>query len=138
LPARNESVAVWSWPHWGPPWTPEGESSYDLSVNRRADVKIENFRGASMAGLGLDYDSIRDINPGVIYCSITGFGAAGGAQMPGYDLVVQAVSGLMSLTEPDADTLAKNGFAIADVLTGLHAAVGILAAGCRPRRVTPP
>ena len=137
--------------HWGPPWTPEGDSTYDLPVNRnkgsialdlasaegkgrslelarRADVMIENFGAASMARLGLDYDSVRGLNPGLIYCSITGFGAAGGAQLPGYDLVVNAVSGPGSLTGPDADTPSKNGIAIADVVTGLHAAVGILAA----------
>jgi crotonobetainyl-CoA:carnitine CoA-transferase CaiB-like acyl-CoA transferase len=137
--------------HWGPPWTADGESTYYQSINRnkrsialdlgstegrrrglalahRADVMIENFRGASMARLGLDYDSVRPRNPGLIYCSITGFGTDGGAELPGYDLVVQAVSGLMSLTGPDADTPSKTGIATADVLTGLHAAVGILAA----------
>jgi crotonobetainyl-CoA:carnitine CoA-transferase CaiB-like acyl-CoA transferase len=137
--------------HWGPPWTPEGQSTYFLSVNRnkrsialdlrspegqrrglalvrRADVMIENFRVGSMARLGFDYDSVRAVNPGLVYCSITGFGTAGGAEMPGYDLVVQAVSGLMSLTGPDADTPSKTGIATADVLTGLHATIGILAA----------
>jgi len=137
--------------HWGPPWTAEGDSTYFLSINRnkrsialdlgipegrrralalirRSDVMIENFRGASMARLGLDHDSVRGLNPGLIYCSITGFGNEGGAELPGYDLVVQAVSGLMSLTGPDADTPSKTGIATADVLTGLHAAVGILAA----------
>jgi len=137
--------------HWGPPWTPEGESTYFLSVNRnkrgialdlrspegsrrglalvgRADVMIENFRGSSMARLGFDYDSVRRLNPGLVYCSITGFGSHGGADLPGYDLVVQAVSGLMSLTGPDAGTPSKTGIATADVLAGLHAAIGILAA----------
>jgi crotonobetainyl-CoA:carnitine CoA-transferase CaiB-like acyl-CoA transferase len=137
--------------HWGPPWTPQGESTYFLSINRnkrsialdlaspegrrrgltlvsRADVMIENFRGASMARLGFDYDSVRRLNPGLVYCSITGFGTGAGAELPGYDLVVQAVSGLMSLTGPDADTPSKNGIATADVITGLHAAIGILAA----------
>ena len=137
--------------HWGPPWTAEGESTYNLSINRnkrsialdlrsaegsrrglaivrRADVMIQNFRGASMARLGFDYDSVRLLNPGLVYCSITGFGTDGGAELPGYDLVVQAVSGLMSLTGPDAATPSKTGIATADVLTGLHAAIGILAA----------
>jgi len=136
---------------WGPPWTAEGESTYFLSINRnkrgialdlsspegrrrgralvrRADVMIENFRGASMARLGFDYDSVRRLNPGLVYCSITGFGSNGGAELPGYDLVVQAVSGLMSLTGPDAGTPSKTGIATADVLAGLHAVVGILAA----------
>jgi crotonobetainyl-CoA:carnitine CoA-transferase CaiB-like acyl-CoA transferase len=137
--------------HWGPPWTPDGQSTYFLSINRnkrsialdlgspqgrrrglalarRADVMIENFRGASMQRLGFDYDSVRQLNPGLVYCSITGFGTGGGAELPGYDLVVQAVSGLMSLTGPDPDSPAKTGIATADVLTGLHAAIGILAA----------
>jgi len=137
--------------HWGPPWTPEGDSTYYMSINRnkrsialdlrspegrrrgmalvrRADVMIENFRGASMARLGFDYESVRRLSPGIVYCSITGFGTEGGAELPGYDLVVQAVSGLMSLTGPDADTPSKTGIATADVLTGLHAAIGILAA----------
>ncbi len=136
---------------WGPPWTAEGESTYFLSINRnkrgialdlrspegrrrgralvrRADVMIENFRGASMARLGFDHDSVRRLNPGLVYCSITGFGSKGGAELPGYDLVVQAVSGLMSLTGPDAGTPSKTGIATADVLAGLHAVVGILAA----------
>jgi len=137
--------------HWGPPWTPEGDSTYYMSINRnkrsialdlrspegrrrgmalvrRADVMIENFRGASMARLGFDYESVRRLSPGIVYCSITGFGTEGGAELPGYDLVVQAVSGLMSLTGPDAGTPSKTGIATADVLAGLHAAVGILAA----------
>lgn len=137
--------------HWGPPWTADGESTYNLSVNRnkrsvvldlsdpddhrralrlvrRADVVVQNLRLASLQRLGLDYDAVRTSNPGLIYCSITGFGPAAGANLPGYDLVVQAVSGLMSLTGPDPQTPTKTGIATADVLTGLHAALGILAA----------
>lgn len=137
--------------HWGPPWTADGDSTYFLSVNRnkrsvvldlsrpddhrralrlvaRADVVVQNLRLASLRRLGLDYDAVRTDNPGLIYCSITGFGPAAGAALPGYDLVVQAVSGLMSLTGPDPETPTKTGIATADVLTGLHAALGILAA----------
>jgi len=148
---KVESLAGDDTRHWGPPWTAAGESTYFQSINRnkrsialdlrtpegqrrglallqRADVMIENFRGASMARLGFDYDSVRPSNPGLVYCSITGFGTDGGAKLPGYDLVVQAVSGLMSLTGPNAETPTKTGIATADVLTGLHAAVGILAA----------
>lgn len=148
---KVESLAGDDTRHWGPPWTGAGESTYFQSINRnkrsialdlrtpegqrrglallqRADVMIENFRGASMARLGFDYDTVRLGNPGLVYCSITGFGTHGGAELPGYDLVVQAVSGLMSLTGPDAETPTKTGIATADVLTGLHAAVGILAA----------
>jgi crotonobetainyl-CoA:carnitine CoA-transferase CaiB-like acyl-CoA transferase len=137
--------------HWGPPWTATGESTYFLSVNRnkrsvvldladpadrrralalvrRSDVVVQNLRPASLRRLGLDDESVRPANPGLVHCSITGFGAAAGAELPGYDLVVQAVSGLMSLTGPDAATPTKTGIATADVLTGLHAAIGILAA----------
>lgn len=137
--------------HWGPPWTDDGVSTYFQSVNRnkgsvvldlatdrdrvrarslarRADVVMQNLRPASLERLGLDYASVQPTNPGLIYCSITGFGTAAGATLPGYDLVVQAVSGLMSLTGPDPDTPTKAGIATADVLTGLHAVVGILAA----------
>lgn len=137
--------------HWGPPWTADGASTYFGSVNRnkrslvldlaqsrgrkralelvrRADIVVVNLRAASLARLGLDYDTVREGNPGLVYCSITGFGNADGAGLPGYDLVVQAVSGLMSLTGPDAQSPTKSGIATADVLTGLHAAVGILAA----------
>jgi crotonobetainyl-CoA:carnitine CoA-transferase CaiB-like acyl-CoA transferase len=137
--------------HWGPPWTADGESTYYQSINRnksslvldlrdpddhelgrrlaaRADVLIENFRSGTMDRLGLGYDTVRADNPGIVYCSITGFGSAGGAGMPGYDLVVQAVSGLISLTGTDEDHLTKTGIATADVLTGLHSALGIVAA----------
>jgi crotonobetainyl-CoA:carnitine CoA-transferase CaiB-like acyl-CoA transferase len=136
---------------WGPPWTDEGVSTYFLSVNRnkrsivldlrsaadlarartlvrRADVVVQNLRLPSLRRLGLDYDAVRADNPRLVYCSITGFGSAAGADLPGYDLVVQAVSGLMSLTGPDPETPTKTGIATADVLTGLHAALGILAA----------
>jgi crotonobetainyl-CoA:carnitine CoA-transferase CaiB-like acyl-CoA transferase len=136
---------------WGPPWTADGESTYFQSINRnkrsivldlaspagrrrglslvsRADVLIENFRTGSLDRLGFDYATLSELNPRLVYCSITGFGAGAGAGMPGYDLVVQAVSGLMSLTGPDPASPTKTGIATADVLTGLHAAIGILAA----------
>jgi crotonobetainyl-CoA:carnitine CoA-transferase CaiB-like acyl-CoA transferase len=82
-----------------------------------------------MAKLGLDYESLAAHSPGLIYCSITGFGGAGaGAELPGYDLLVQALGGLMSVTgEPDGEPL-KVGVALVDVIAGLYAAVGILAA----------
>jgi crotonobetainyl-CoA:carnitine CoA-transferase CaiB-like acyl-CoA transferase len=137
--------------HWGPPWTPDGESTYFQSINRnkysialdlaspagrrrgltlvrRADVLIENFRTGSLDRLGFDYATLSGLNPRLVYCSITGFGAGAGAAIPGYDLVAQAVSGLMSLTGTDAASPTKTGIATADVLTGLHAAIGILAA----------
>jgi crotonobetainyl-CoA:carnitine CoA-transferase CaiB-like acyl-CoA transferase len=109
--------------HWGPPFTDEQEATYFLSVNRnkrslaadmsdpaarddlielirRADVLIENFRPGTMARHGLSYEQVQQINPRLVYCSITGFGAGKGAALPGYDLLVQAVGGLMSLTGP--------------------------------------
>ncbi|MGN6131042.1 MAG: CaiB/BaiF CoA transferase family protein [Nocardioidaceae bacterium] len=137
--------------HWGPPWTETGESTYYLSINRnkqslvldlteaedrrraltlvrRADVLVENFRTGSLDRLGLGYERVHAENPRLVYCSITGFGTAAGTGLPGYDLVVQAVSGLMSLTGHDPDHPTKTGIATADVLTGLHAALGIVSA----------
>ncbi|MGP3956710.1 CaiB/BaiF CoA transferase family protein [Nonomuraea sp. 3N208] len=134
---------------WGPPYGPGGEATYFLGVNRnkrsialdlradvevaralaaRADVLVENFRPGTMERLGLGYDALRELNPGLIYCSITGFGSGAGAGLPGYDLIAQAVGGLMSVTgEPDGPGT-KAGVALVDVITGLHAALGILAA----------
>jgi crotonobetainyl-CoA:carnitine CoA-transferase CaiB-like acyl-CoA transferase len=135
--------------HWGPPWTESGASTYYLSINRnkrslvldltepddrrraatlarRADVLVENFRTGSLDRFGLGYDAVRASNPGIVYCSITGFGTDAGAGIPGYDLVVQAVSGLISLTGPSPDEVTKTGIATADVLTGLFSVIGIL------------
>lgn len=135
---------------WGPPWTSES-SSYFESVNRsklsvvldltdpadlevarslaaKADVVIENFRAGTMARYGLDHECVAAGNPGVVYCSITGFGSGAGAALPGYDFVVQALGGLMSITgEPDRDPM-KVGVALVDVLTGKDATIAILAA----------
>ncbi|MFM7686926.1 MAG: CaiB/BaiF CoA transferase family protein, partial [Actinomycetota bacterium] len=135
---------------WMPP-EKDGVSTYFLSINRnkrsvvldfkdpadlelalelvrRADVVLQNFKHGTLARFGLDYDSARAVNPGVVYLSITGFGTEGGAAIPGYDLVVQAVSGLMSLTgEPDGPAL-RAGIPVFDVITGLHGTVGVLAA----------
>ncbi|MDH3025826.1 CoA transferase [Gordonia alkanivorans] len=133
---------------WGPPWVGEA-SSYFLSVNRnkrsvaidlsdpagleearrlvdRADVVVENFMPGTMDRLGLGYDAVADRRPDIVYCSVTGFG--GNNQLPGYDLLIQAVGGLMSITGPDPQTPTKVGVAVVDVITGLHAAVGILSA----------
>lgn len=136
--------------HWGPPFAADGQASYFHSVNRnktsvawdlttpegrgkaqalakRADVLVENFMSGKAEDLGLGYDEISQLNPSIVYCSITGFGSEGGAHLPGYDLLVQAMGGLMSITgEPGEPT--KVGVALVDVLTGLHASVGILAA----------
>jgi crotonobetainyl-CoA:carnitine CoA-transferase CaiB-like acyl-CoA transferase len=136
---------------WGPPYDQAGEATYFLSVNRNktslaldlsdpadrararelalaADVVVENFRPGVMDRLGLGADDLTAANPGLIYCSITGFGRGPGAELPGYDLLIQAVGGLMSITgEPDGEPQ-KVGVALIDVLAGLFATVGILAA----------
>ena len=89
--------------------------------DRESVVLVEQFRPGVMARLGLDYQAIRAVNPDVIYCSITGFGAGTGAALPGYDLLVQALGGLMSITgSPDGEPQ-KVGVALVDVLTGLFA-----------------
>lgn len=135
---------------WGPPWTETG-STYFEAANRskrsialdlrdpddlevchrlveRADVIVENFRVGSLVKHGLDSASTRERNPRLVHCSITGFGSAAGADLPGYDFVVQAVGGLMSITgEPGGDPQ-KVGVALVDVLTSKDAVVGILAA----------
>jgi len=136
--------------HWVPP-VRSGVSTYYLSVNRnkrsiqlnlrdssdraaaaelarRADILVENFKPGGLRQFGLDYDTVRAANPAVIYASITGFGAGGGAHLPGYDLIVEAMSGLMSL-QGDADGQPyRAGIAIFDVMSGLQTAIGVLAA----------
>jgi crotonobetainyl-CoA:carnitine CoA-transferase CaiB-like acyl-CoA transferase len=95
---------------------------------RRADVVIENFRPGGLVKYGLDYTSVRTGNPAVIYASISGFGSGPGRDVPGYDLMVQAVSGLMSLTgDPDGPPY-RAGISVFDVMAGNHATIGILAA----------
>lgn len=136
---------------WGPPYAADGTATYFQSVNRNkttrwldladdehraqaqelaatADVLVENFAPGTMARFGLDYDSVAQRNPGIVYASITGFGAGAGAGLPGYDLLVQAMGGLMSITGPSPEQPTKVGVALVDVITGLHACVGILAA----------
>ena len=136
-------------------WTPpvrDGVSTYYLGVNRnkrsialdlkddadvavartlaaRADVVIENFRPGGLTRFGLDYDAVAATNPAVVYASISGFGSGEeGAKLPGYDLIVQAISGLMSLTgDPDGPPY-RAGISVFDVMAGLHATIGILAA----------
>src|SRR2546421_5945279 len=94
----------------------------------RADVFIENFKPFGLKRFGLDYDSVQQRNAGIIYASISGFGTAQGASLPGYDLIVQAMSGVMSLTgDPDGPAY-RSGISVFDVMAGLHAAIGILAA----------
>jgi len=108
------------------------EQAEDLSLAKelstRADVFIENFKPGGLKRFGLDYGAVAERNPQVIYASISGFGTDKGASLPGYDLVVQAVSGLMSLTGDAGGPAFRSGISVFDVLTGLHAAIGILAA----------
>lgn len=112
--------------------TAEGQAIV-RNLARQADVVLENFKVGGLAAYGLDYESLRAVNPRLIYCSITGFGQTGPyAQRAGYDLLVQAMGGLMSITgrqddEPGAGPI-KAGVAVTDILTGLYAAIGILAA----------
>jgi crotonobetainyl-CoA:carnitine CoA-transferase CaiB-like acyl-CoA transferase len=136
---------------WQPP-VRDGVSTYYLAINRnkrsvaldlkdpadlalarelarRADVFIENFRPGGLARFELDYDSVAANNPGIVYASISGFGSGPkGAALPGYDLMVQAISGLMSLTgDPDGEPY-RAGISVFDVMAGLHATIGVLSA----------
>jgi crotonobetainyl-CoA:carnitine CoA-transferase CaiB-like acyl-CoA transferase len=137
--------------HWGPPWR-DGVATYYLALNRnkrsltldlgdaddralarrlgeRADVMIESFRPGLMAQWGLDGDSLRVANPGLVSCSVTAFGTADAARgLPGYDFLLQAMGGLMAVTgEPDGRPL-KVGAAVVDLVCGLLAANGVQAA----------
>jgi crotonobetainyl-CoA:carnitine CoA-transferase CaiB-like acyl-CoA transferase len=105
-----------------------GDRALAAELLRRADVAIENFKPGSLGKFGLDYETAAERNPGLVYLSISGFGTAEGAWLPGYDLIVQAVSGLMSLTG-DADGPAyRAGISVFDVMAGLHGLIGVLAA----------
>jgi crotonobetainyl-CoA:carnitine CoA-transferase CaiB-like acyl-CoA transferase len=95
---------------------------------RRADVLVENFKPGGLAKYGLDYTSVSAANPGVVYASISGFGSGAGRDVPGYDLMVQAMSGLMSLTGDPEGPPYRAGISVFDVMAGNHAAIGILAA----------
>ncbi len=136
---------------WGPPWA-GGESAYFLAVNRnkrsltlnlkhergrhilyelvtRSDVFIENFKVGTARRLGIDYATLRELNPRLIYCSITGYGQTGPYRdRPGYDFVIQAEGGIMSITGPAGGEPHKVGVAIVDITAGLFAATAILAA----------
>ncbi|RMB85308.1 CaiB/BaiF CoA-transferase family protein [Streptomyces shenzhenensis] len=106
----------------------EDDAALARELVRRADVLIENMKPGGMAKYGLDFASVRRDNPGLVYTSITGFGSGAGRHVPGYDLMVQAVSGLMSLTgDPDGPPY-RAGISVFDVMAGNHAVIGILAA----------
>jgi crotonobetainyl-CoA:carnitine CoA-transferase CaiB-like acyl-CoA transferase len=105
----------------------EAELAQELA--RRADVLVENFKPGGLARFGLDYDTVAATNPGVVYASISGFGSGpGGAALPGYDLIVQAISGFMSLTGDTDGEPYRAGVALFDVMAGLHATIGVLSA----------
>lgn len=119
--------------------TPEGQRIV-RELASTSDIVLENFKAGGLAAYGLDYESLRAINPRLIYCSITGFGQTGPyAGRAGYDFLIQGMGGLMSITGRGADQAGagpqKAGVAIADILTGLYATVGILAA-LRHRELT--
>jgi crotonobetainyl-CoA:carnitine CoA-transferase CaiB-like acyl-CoA transferase len=106
----------------------ETDAEAGRELARRADVLIENFKPGGLARYGLDYPAVSTANPGVVYASISGFGSTKGAHVPGYDLMVQAISGLMSLTgDPDGPPY-RAGISVFDVMAGNHAVIGILAA----------
>ena len=153
--------------HWGPPFAKSeaggegrGESAYFLSVNRNkrsvgvdlkkaeglekvkklaaaSDVLIENMRRGALEKLGLGYEALKEVNPGLVYCSITGFGPGKDEERPGYDFLIQARAGIMGITgfpDPSGEPT-KVGVAIADIVCGLYAATAILAA-LRKRETT--
>jgi len=148
--------------HWGPPYLKDGagndttEAAYYLSANRNkrsleadiatsegaalirelvvhSDILVENFKVGGLRKYGLDYDSLKAINPRLIYCSVTGFGQDGPcAQLPGYDFMIQGLGGLMSITGERDDLPGggpqKAGVAVTDIITGMYATVAVLAA----------
>ncbi|HMQ35680.1 MAG TPA: CaiB/BaiF CoA-transferase family protein [Chloroflexaceae bacterium] len=146
-PGRGDETRAW-----GPPFTPGGQSAYFLAANRnkeslaldlktaggrsvlrdlarRADVLIENFKVGTMDALGLGYGALRAENSGLVYCAITGYGQDGPyAARPGYDTVIQAQGGLMSVTGAADGEPQKVGVAVVDITAGLYAATSILAA----------
>ncbi|VXC04379.1 Carnitine dehydratase [Nocardioides sp. AX2bis] len=136
--------------HWVPP-VRDDVGTYYLAINRnkrsiqldlkdpadqevarrlatRADVMIHNFKPGGLDKYRLGYAAVSAANPGSVYCSISGFGSAGGAHLPGYDLLVQGMSGLMSLTGGPDGPPYRAGISVFDVMTGMHSVIGILAA----------
>jgi crotonobetainyl-CoA:carnitine CoA-transferase CaiB-like acyl-CoA transferase len=106
----------------------DGDRAAAAELARRADIMVENFKPGGLTQFGLDYAAVSAGNPKVIYASISGFGVEGGRDIPGYDLVVQAMSGLMSLTGDPAGPPYRAGISAFDVMAGMHTAIGILAA----------
>ncbi|MFJ5107510.1 MULTISPECIES: CaiB/BaiF CoA transferase family protein [unclassified Glutamicibacter] len=148
---KVESTAGDETRSWKPPVNAQGISTYYWSVNRNkqaaivdfadasalqalrelireADVLVENFRPGVLAKFGLNYENLKELNPTLVYCSISGFGEDKGAMLPGFDLLVQAVGGLMSITGEPSGPPSKVGVALVDVLAAQNAVTGILLA----------
>ena len=147
VPGRGDDTR-----HWGPPFTKGGESAYYLSANRnkrsmtlnlkseegleilkkliaKGDVLVDNFKTGTLSRWGLDYETLQKIRPGLIYCTVTGYGYTGPySSRPGYDLIVQATGGFMSITGPENGDPSRAGVAIAAISSGMVAANAILAA----------
>jgi crotonobetainyl-CoA:carnitine CoA-transferase CaiB-like acyl-CoA transferase len=137
---------------WGPPFNDSGESAYFISANRnkrsvtlnlksekgqailkeliqQADILVDNFKTGTLEGWGFDYPTLQEIRPGLIYCTITGYGYTGPYRnRPGYDFMAQAIGGFMSVTGPDDGDPTRAGIALADLATGMFASSAILAA----------
>ena len=150
-PGSGDETRSWGPPHWD---APDGtrEATYYLALNRdkqsvaldltdpddlavarelasRADVVIDNFRPGLMASFGLDHDSLAAEDPSVVTCTVTAFGSAGEASsIPGYDLLAQAMSGIMHMTGSPDGPPTRAGIPVTDVMTGLYATIGITAA----------
>ena len=147
LPGKGDDTR-----RWGPPFAEGGESAYFIAANRnkrsvtlnlksergleiltdlirQSDVLVENFRTGTLSRWGLDYDRLQELRPGLIYCSITGYGQDGPyAERPGYDFMAQALGGFMSVTGPADGEPYRAGIAIADLSAGMYACNAILAA----------
>ena len=138
--------------HWGPPFTESGEAAYFMCVNRnkrsltlnlksergleilkdmisQGDVLVENFKAGTLSRWGLDYERLQELRPGLIYCTVTGYGYTGPySSRPGYDFIVQAMGGFMSINGPKEGDPHRAGVAIADISAGMFAASAVLAA----------
>ena len=147
VPGRGDDTR-----QWGPPFTESGESAYFLAANRNkrsltlnlktdrgleilkdliadADVLVENFRAGTLERWGLDYERLKALKPDLIYCTITGYGYTGPYRdRPGYDFIVQALGGFMSVTGPEDGEPYRAGIAIADIASGIYASNAVLAA----------
>jgi formyl-CoA transferase len=152
-PGRGDESRNWGPPFVGEPYGPyPGESAYYMAINRskrsltvdlkspegqkiireiatRSDVLVENFRTGSLEKLGLGYEDIKEVNPRLVYCSISGYGRTGPyASRPGYDFIIQAEGGIMGVTGPEEGPPYRVGVSIVDITTGMFASTAILAA----------